>query len=64
MPTDHLNIDNINSGDIMLYGNNCLVLFYKSFLTEYSYTKIGYIENSSNLADAVGSDNITVSFEK
>lgn len=63
LPTDHLNIGNVNSGDIMLYGNNCLVLFYKSFSTEYSYTKIGYIENSSNLADAVGSDNIIVSFE-
>ncbi len=63
LPTDHLNIDNVNSGDIMLYGNNCLVLFYKSFSTEYSYTKIGYIENPSNLADAVGSDNIIVSFE-
>ncbi len=48
----------------MLYGNNCLVLFYKSFSTEYSYTKIGYIENPSNLADAVSSDNIIVSFEK
>lgn len=63
LPTDHLNIGNVNSGDIMLYGNNCLVLFYKSFSTEYSYTKIGYIENPSNLADAVGSDNIIVSFE-
>ena len=48
----------------MLYGNNCLVLFYKSFSTEYSYTKIGYIENPSNLADAVCQrDNIIVSFE-
>lgn len=64
LPTDHSRAEKINTGDIMLYGNDCLVLFYDSFFTNYSYTKIGYIENPTDLADAVGSGNITISFEK
>lgn len=64
LPTNSSGVGKINNGDIMLYGDNCLVLFYDSFSTQYSYTKIGYIENTEELADAVGSGNVTVSFEK
>ena len=44
----------------IVYGNNCLVVFYKSFDTQYSYTKIGHIENFDDL----GNKNITIKFEK
>lgn len=64
LPTNIANLDKINNGDIMLYGNDCLVLFYDSFSTSYRYTKIGYIENPIGLADAVGSSNIIITFEK
>lgn len=53
-------INNINKGDIMIYGDNCLVIFYKSFKTNYSYTKIGHIENLPDL----GSENIKVKIER
>ncbi len=61
-PTESLNVGNINSGDIMLYGDNCIVLFYDSFSTEYSYTEIGYIENPAGFDDAVGSENALITF--
>ena len=59
LPTNSSNPKRINSGDIMLYGNNCLVIFYKSFNTSYSYTKIGHINNLDNL----GSNDIKVTIK-
>ena len=60
LPTKSSNPKYIEAGDIMLYGDNCLVLFYKSFETSYSYTKIGHIDNLADL----GSGNITFTFTK
>lgn len=53
----------IKAGDLTLYGNNVMVLFYKSFNASYSYTKLGYIDNPAGLADALGAGNVVVKFE-
>lgn len=60
LPTNLSNPKHIVAGDIMLYGNDCLVIFYKSFNTNYSYTKIGHIYDLPEL----GKDNVTVTFER
>lgn len=63
LPTNSEKVGYIDAGDIMLFGDNCLVLFYKSFSTPYSYTRIGHIENVENLETCVGQQNITVTIE-
>ena len=47
----------------MLYGSDCLVLFYDSFSTSYSYTKIGYLDNPEGLKNIVGNGTVNVVIE-
>lgn len=62
LPTDSYKPSVINNGDLMLYGNDCLVLFYDSFSTSYSYTPLGRVDNPDELASALGSDSVKVTF--
>jgi len=63
LPADSACPGRIGSGELMLYGNSTLVLFYESFPTSYSYTRIGKITDARGLKEAVGRENITVTFE-
>ena len=62
LPTQESRPSSIQSGDLMLYGANTLVLFYKSFDTTYSYTRIGRIDDPAGLERAVGDVSVTVTF--
>lgn len=62
LPTNVSRSSNIHAGDLMLYGDSCLVLFYENFSTSYSYTPLGKIDELDSLADAVGNGNIEVTF--
>ena len=63
-PSSPTRIGKINKGDLMLYEENCLVLFYETFATFYTYTKIGSIDHPENLTNVVGNDNILVHISK
>ncbi len=55
----------INAGDLMIYGGNCLVLFYDEIKNSpYEYIKIGQITSSSGLKNAVGKGNVTINFSR
>ena len=52
--TNSKSVGTINEGDIYLYEDNCLVLFYKTFTTSYSYSELGRLTDSKGLAEAIG----------
>lgn len=52
----------IEAGDFMLYGTSCLVIFYDTFMTGYTYTRLGRFSSTDGLADALGSGDISVDF--
>lgn len=51
-----------HEGDLMIWSSNCLVLFYTTRSTSYSYVKLGRIDNTSGLREAVGNGNVQVTF--
>ena len=64
LPTNRYNPGTIEVGDILLYGSSTIVVFYKKFDTQYSYTRIGKIDKVDGLEAALGIGNVKVSFGK
>jgi hypothetical protein len=52
----------IRNGDLMLYGVDTLVVFYSTFNSIYSYTRIGRVDDASNLAQALGAGSARITF--
>ena len=63
LPSDSERVKQIHAGDLMLFGSNCVVIFYKDFQTSYSYTRLGKIE-AADLEKILGAGNVHVKFAK
>jgi hypothetical protein len=64
LPSDSRRVDQINTGDIMLYGSNCIVAFFRTFKTSYTYTPIGHIDDEEGFAEALSNGRVTITFSK
>ncbi|WP_214835659.1 cyclophilin-like fold protein [Exiguobacterium sp. s36] len=63
-PTNPERVGSIRAGDVMLYGDDCLVLFYKDVETSYAYTRIGRVEDFATLEPLFGSGTVELTFQK
>ena len=64
LPAAPERVGRIEARDIMLFGNDCVVVFYQSFDTPYSYTRIGKISDAASLAEQMGHGDADVLFER
>ncbi|MBE6736804.1 MAG: hypothetical protein E7567_07940 [Ruminococcaceae bacterium] len=60
LPTSATRPGTIRAGDIMLYQSNTLVIFYDTFESDYSYTRIGSVTDPEGLAEALGTGDVRV----
>lgn len=54
----------IRNGDLMLYGADTLGLFYSTFNSIYSYTRIGRVDDTAGLGQALGPQSARITFSR
>ena len=64
LPVNASRLGTIHNGDLMLYGSSTLVVFYLTFDSSYSYTRLGRMDDPAGLAQALGQRAVRINFSK
>ena len=64
LPTDASRPGTIRKGDLMLYGSDTLVVFYETFRSSYSYTRLGWVNDPGDLSRALSRGEARIAFTK
>ncbi|WP_236032375.1 cyclophilin-like fold protein [Pseudomonas schmalbachii] len=64
LPTNASRPGTIRNGDLMLYGSDTLVVFYLTFDSPYSYTRLGRVDDPAGLALALGRRGVRILFSR
>ncbi|UST92468.1 cyclophilin-like fold protein [Pseudomonas siliginis] len=62
LPTQPYRPGTIHTGDFLLYGDDTLVVFYKTFDSSYRYSRLGRIERPQDLAEVLGRGDVRLTF--
>ncbi len=62
LPTDSIHAGTIHNGDLMLYGSKTIVVFYDTFRSSYSYTRLGRINDANGMAEVLGQGTVRINF--
>lgn len=64
LPTSTIRPGTVHNGDLMLYGAQTLVVFYLTFDSSYSYTRLGRIDDPTDLAQVLGRGTARITFSR
>lgn len=54
----------IRNGELMLYGADTLVVFYRTFTSSYPYTRLGQVTDPAGMGQALGKRDVRITFSK
>ncbi|EHK68061.1 cyclophilin-like fold protein [Achromobacter arsenitoxydans] len=64
LPAATFQPETIRTGDLLLWGSRTVVVFYTTFDSPYSYTRLGRVDDPAGLAQALGRGDVRVVLSK